>query len=217
VALPGLDLRDGVKGLTRLASNDLNALWRQVRTAAEAETALRDILPALIDTYGLAAGTLAANWYDDLRDKVGAKGRFTAIPADITETGAQALVGWAGSKATDLEAMQALILGGTQRRIANFSRLTVSESSVADPGAVGWARIGSGECAFCAMLIGRGDVYSESSADFAAHDHCNCSAYPVLKGAEPIPVKDYVKSAKNDGSDRAKADYARARDYIATH
>lgn len=217
MALPGIDLRDGVKGLNALAATDLDALWRQVRTAAEAETALRDILPALIDTYGLAAGSLAADWYDNLRDKVSPKGYFRAVPAEFADTGAQSLVGWATTQAKDVGTMQTLILGGTQRRIANFSRGTVTGSSIADPSAVGWARIGSGECAFCALLIGRGDTYTEASADFASHDHCNCSAYPILKGAEPIPVKDYVKSARNDGSDRAKADYDRAREYIATH
>jgi hypothetical protein len=154
----GLDLRDGVQGLVTFASRDLDALWRQVRTAAEAEVALRDILPALIDTYGLATGALAADWYDELRNKVGATGRFTAIPADIKDSGAQALIGWAVATATDTPGLQALVLGGTQRRIANFSRQTIAGSSIADPKASGWQRVGSGECGWCSLLIGRGAV-----------------------------------------------------------
>ena len=216
--LPGLDLRDGVQGLIRsYAAADLALLWRQVSNAAEAEVALRDILPALIQTYGSAAAVLAANWYDEAREKAGVGGSFTAIPADFDDVGAQSLVGWAKSQATDLTAFEALILGGMQRRIANYSRGTVTRSSVADPASTGWKRIGSGECAFCAMLIGRDELYSQATAEFASHDNCNCSAYPILKGAEPIKVKDYVKSARNDGSDRYEADYARAREWIATH
>jgi hypothetical protein len=29
------------------------------------------------------------------------------------------------------------------------------------------------------MLIGRGAVYSEATADFQSHDHCNCQAEPA--------------------------------------
>ena len=208
-------LRRGVAGLATLASHDLAALWRQVETAAQAEAALRDILPGLIETYGLAAGTLAADWYDDLREHREIRGRFTAIPADIPDVGAQALVGWALAEVkdpADLSAFRALIEGGTQRRIANFSRQTVTQSSVADPQASGWQRVGSGECAFCAMLIGRGAVYTEASADFASHDHCNCGAEPAWSG-ETKPVKPYTPSSKNI----TDADRARVRAWIASH
>lgn len=210
----GLDLRDGVQGLVVFAERDLAALWRQVRDAAEAQTALHDILPALIDTYGLAASALAAEWYDELRDKVGVPGRFTALTAEINDTGAHALVGWAGSKATDLSTMQELVLGGMQRRIANFSRQTVMGSSIADPQSRGWQRVGAGECTngFCDMLIARGAVYSEASADFAAHDHCKCSAVPAFDG-EPRPVKPFTPSVRQ----ATDADRARVRDYLATH
>lgn len=209
--MQGLDLRDGVNGLVVLARNDLAALWRQVSNAAEAQTALRDIMPSLIDTYGAAAASLAADWYDERRAKAGVGGRFTAIPADIRETGSAELVGWATSTATDMDALQGLILGGTQRRIANFSRGTITGSSIADPKATGWQRVGSGECAFCSMLIGRGAVYSESSADFASHDHCNCSAAPAFSG-EPRPVKAFTPSPRQNPADRA-----RARRWIAEH
>jgi hypothetical protein len=209
--MQGLELRDGVQGLVVFASRDLDALWREVRDAAEARTALQDVLPALIDTYGLAAASLAADWYDELRDKVAAKGAFTAIPTDIKDAGTQALIGWATSTANDLPGLQGLVLGGMQRRIANFSRLTVTESSIADPGALGWERVGSGECDFCRMLIGRGAVYSEATADFASHDHCRCSAVPAFDG-EPRPVKPYSPSLR-----QSPADQARAREWIASH
>lgn len=209
--MQGLDLRDGVSGLVVLARNDLAALWRQVSTAAEAQTALRDILPALVDTYGAAAASLAADWYDEHRAKAGVGGRFAAIPADIRQTGSQELVGWAASTATDFGAFQGLILGGTQRRIANFSRATITGSSVEDPRASGWQRVGSGECDFCAMLIGRGSVYSEAGADFASHDHCNCSAAPAFDG-EARPVKPFTPSLRQNPSDKA-----RARRWIAEH
>lgn len=171
-------LRNDLATLTGLAARDLNTIWNQVTTAARAAEALNDVLPGLVTAYGSAAATLAADWYDDARDEAGVLRRFSAIPADITSPGVGALVGWASATATDLTALKTLIDGGLQRRIANFSRLTVTGSSVADPSAVGWRRVGLGRCTFCRMLIGRGAVYSEATADFKCHDHCTCGAEP---------------------------------------
>lgn len=174
-------LRADVATLTSAAARELSPLWRRAKTVAATEAALRDLLPPLINEYGAATATVAADWYDDLRDEREVRGRFRAIPASISDTGAQALVGWALAEVADplnILAFRSLIEGGAQRRIANFSRLTVAESSLADPQARGWKRTGRGDCDFCAMLIGRGAVYTEASADFPAHDHCNCGAEP---------------------------------------
>lgn len=180
MATAALRLRRAVATLTGELATDLTVVWRAVDQAADAGTALHDILPALIEQYGLAAGAMAAAWYDDLRAKHEARGRFTAIPADIPDVGAHALVGWALDEATDYPAFQTLILGGAQRRVSNFARQTVMGSSVEDPGARGWQRVGVGECDFCQMLIGRGAVYSEATADFLSHDHCHCYAEPAF-------------------------------------
>ena len=172
-------LRRSVSVLSGELGTDLSVLWRRIERAADAGTALHDILPALIEQYGAAAATLAAGWYDDLRAKREIGGRFAATPAEIPDVGAHALVGWALDTATDYPNFQTLILGGAQRRIANFSRLTVMQSSIRDPKAAGWMRVGDGHsCEFCSMLLGRGAVYTEASADFPAHDHCGCSAEP---------------------------------------
>lgn len=178
---PALQLRDGVQGLVAYSRRDLDALWRQATTVELVEAAARDVLPKLIRTYGLAAGSLAADWYDDQRDRAGARRAFTAVVPDLGDSGAQALVGWARATATDLGPLQSLIVGGVQRRIANYSRATVTSSSVADPAAAGWQRVGNGDCDFCSMLIGRGAVYFEATADFACHDNCRCSAEPVFR------------------------------------
>lgn len=174
-------LRRGISTLSGGLSTDLTVLWRHGDTPLAVSAALHDVLPALIDQYGLAAAALAANWYDDLRDRRGIGGTFTAAPADVPDVGAHALVGWAAATAADYPSFQTLIAGGAQRRVANFARLTVMDSSVTDPKARGWMRVGDGNtCEFCAMLLGRGAVYSEASADFAAHDHCGCVAVPAF-------------------------------------
>jgi len=169
-------LRRQIRSLTNLAEADLATLWRR----SLSESTLMAALPPLVEVYGSAAATVAAEWYDEIRDAEDARGRFRAIPATVEDPGEQSLVGWAFSEATDESALKVLIAGGIQRRIANFSRLTVMDSSMQDPAARGWRRTGSGECDFCRMLIGRGAVYTEASVDFQSHDHCNCAAVPAF-------------------------------------
>lgn len=174
-------LRRRVDSLADDATRDLSRLWRRVDSAAQAANPLRDVLPAIVDTYGLQAGALAAAWYDDERERASIPGRFEAFPAAFTDTGTDSLVGWAFSEANDLPAFQTLIEGGTQRRIANFARETVKQSSIADPHAKGWRRTGAGRCEFCALLISRGAVYTQSSVTFRSHDHCHCGAEPAWR------------------------------------
>lgn len=216
------DLRRQLQELTDLAGADLAALWRQVDSAALAGEALMDVLPALIETYGSAAASITADWYDDLREAAEVRNAFAVRLADNGSAGARELVGWATSTATDDEAFKALILGGAQRRIWNYSRDTIRLSVAADRQARGWARIGQGEnCRFCNMLIGRGAVYSETTVDFGAHDNCNCLARPSWgTAADEYEVRKYVESARNaDRRDTPgyQADYDRARQWMDEH
>lgn len=175
-------LRSDVAALAALAADELDPLWARAASAKAVEEALHDVLPTLIVEYGAAAATVAADWYDDTREEAQVGGRFTAIPAEIPDPGAHVLVGWAVSEVSDpadVVAFRTLVEGGMQRRIANFSRLTVSGSSIADPAARGWKRVGTGRCDFCRMLISRGAVYTEATVNFRAHDHCGCGAAPA--------------------------------------
>jgi hypothetical protein len=164
-----------------LADRDLARLWRLVADGASVETALRDLLPAIVTEYGAAGGAMAAEWYDQQRDKVGAKGRFAAIPLDADDRGAQALVGYALSTATDDLSLRTLILGGVQRRVADHVRLTVANNSVEDRAAQGWVRVGEGGCksGWCDQFLD-GEVRTVAGYDFDAHDNCRCSAIPAF-------------------------------------
>lgn len=177
--------RRGLARVTGRVSRDLAVLWRQAlaEDALVTKAALLDLVPPLGDRFSLAAGALAADWYDDVRELAEVRGRFTAEPADLVDAARyEALVGWAigplfGSAPQPLVALSKLD-GGLQRIVANAHRDTITASSVRDPGARGWARAGAGGCDFCRMLIGRGGVYTQASADFEAHDHCHCVAAP---------------------------------------
>lgn len=201
--------------LVRLAYIDLDVLWRQVDDAVVARELLADILPELANVYGSAAGTLAADWYDDVRAEQAIRGRFTAIVADLpprsqTEVAARWAVGPLFSAEPDYTTALGNAQGSLQRLIADVGRGTVMGSAIADPQARGWQRVTDGAaCAFCQMLAGRGAVYSESTVRFGAHDHCGCAATPAFVD-RPVPVSPYTPSR----AVVTDADRARVRDWI---
>ena len=208
--------RSSLDELTRLALIDLEALWRQVEDAVIARDLLADILPDLAAVYGSAAGSLSADWYDDTRTEAGATPGFRASVADVVDRErTDILARWAVEPLFDSDpdftAALARAQGGLQRIITDVGRQTVTSSSIADPEARGWQRSASGGCGFCQMLASRGAIYSESTVDFGAHDHCRCVAVPAFGDARP--VKPYAPSPR----DVTDADRARTRQWMAEH
>lgn len=74
------------------------------------------------------------------------------------------------------------VSGAIARHVLAGGRQTLLASIGVDRRAMGYARTtGGNACAFCAMLVSRGNVYGERSGDFPAHDHCACSLEPVYR------------------------------------
>lgn len=208
--------RRAVRDLMILAESDMRDLWAMVRDAGP--DALYELLPDIIDTYGSAAQSIAADYYDNLRESMSVPGRFAPIVEAPASTGASSLVGWATATAADDRAFEQMILGGVQRRIVNQSRDVVVRSSIADPSARGWMRIGSGGCDFCAMLVGRGAVYTERSVDFKSHDHCNCNAAPAFNREQVRAItKEFAPSARRRSEETKAADRERVQTWIAAN
>lgn len=199
------------------SATDLEVAFRDVTTIDEANDVLLDELPGMIAFYGSAAGTLAADWYDDTRAELGVGGGFRSIVAELPDVGrAAALAGWAtaltkaGTPTAD--AVMAKAQGGLQLAVADQGRKTMMGSALADPQARGWQRSASGGCPFCVMLAGRGAVYSRSTVDFGAHDHCKCVAVPAFEGV-PLLVQPYTPTDRRISD----ADRARVNAWIAQH
>lgn len=188
MALSTANVRAELISLTDASAAEVKAIFTAMASAPADE--LRDrLMDELVDLgadYELSAASLAADWYDDLREAASAKRAFTAITADLaTPQRWEKLAGWGVgplyAATPDPVSAMVLIQGGLQRTIANAHRNTIVVSSVADPSARGWARYGVGaNCAFCNVLLSRGAVYTEATADFEAHDHCNCIAGPAF-------------------------------------
>lgn len=199
--------------MTTLAVSELNTAWREFDTVETAREGLLDVLPALLGAYGPAAATLGADWYDDMRIAENVPGRFVATPSEVGDQAAESLARWGigplFQPEPDWQRAQAQVEGGLQMRIANTDRASVTDSVIADPQAEGWQRFGEGACAFCAMLISRGAVYSKATAAFGAHEGCGCVAAPAF-GGRPVPVKPYTPTSRNI----TDADRARVRAWI---
>lgn len=174
-------LREGNRLILAEASASIAALRRLA--ARQAVVALRDVLPAIIDRGGLATAALAADWYDDVRERAEVAGSYEVLPVDPGDRGAQALIGWAAATATDDAAFWNLIDGGTIRRILGPERETIMGAAVDDPASRGWAWFTAADaCEFCRMLAGRGGVYTEATVQFRSHDSCGCVPGPDFGG-----------------------------------
>jgi hypothetical protein len=169
--------------LARLAENDLRLLLRPLSDPTTARDALMDTLPRLLNLYGSAAGTLGAEYYDEKRDRLEVRGRFTANPVDLPGSDrTDALARWGVEPLyqaePDFVTTLSKVAGGMQRLILDADRQTIRTSAVADRRA-GWMRVGEGECDWCEQYLD-GEVHYVAGYDFDAHDRCRCTAEPVF-------------------------------------
>lgn len=179
-------------------------------------TDLLDAVPTLIGYFSDGSSALAADFYDDERHRAGARGRFTAEPVvlDRWEKVGRAIA-WATQPLLDGDGdAPGRLAQVVQLEVARPYRDTITVNRQRDPAAAGWRRVTAGGCAFCRMLADRGAVYRESTARFASHTDCHCTAAPVFKGGdvgEEASALQYVASKRRPSA----KDRARVRAYLA--
>ena len=184
--------------------------------AASQRADLLSAVPEVVLYFSEGSAALAADFYDDERERSSARRRFTAEPVvtDRSEKLARAIV-WAAEPLfapSDTSVAQRLA-PVVQLETARPYRDTITTNRQRDPEAVGWRRIAESGCKFCRMLAGRGAVYRHETARFASHTNCHCTAAPVFNGqdGEEASALQYVAS-KRRPSDR---DRERVRAYLA--
>ena len=192
--------------LWEFASRDVEGLFRSVdlRNPKRARDRLLVEVPQLTTAYGEQAALLAADWYDELRYLERVPGRYRARMADpMPEAFVRKRIRYGASHlfTGSPDGMLPFLLDATQKYVLQPGRLTIQRSSIRDPYASGWMRVTSpGACDFCLMLAGRGGVYKRSTATFAAHGNCNCSAAPSWDPtAKEVPVEAYEASEQLEG------------------
>lgn len=150
---------------------------------------------AIVQRYGSASAAAALDYYRRERAAAGVKVaapslRLAPSPADSV---VEEAIGWAVSdlygpvSPETVAAAQEKVDAAVSRLVLDQGRQTIIDATVKDRAAKGWARVTEqGACSFCIMLALRGAAYgSKRSADFKAHDHCNCHAEPVFTAYEP--------------------------------
>lgn len=188
------------------AAAELAPVWQL--DAKNIAPALFDVIPPLLDKWGIACAAAAADWYDELRNSQDIAGRFTAIVEPLGDLGAYALAGWGAEPLhlpePDVLAAKSRIEDGFQKRLVNSANKTVTGSAAEDPNARGYMRrTRPGACKFCIMVASRPAVYTKKSATFACHGHCYCEAVPAW-GGKALPVGPYKPSQRpNNAEERA--------------
>ncbi|EEZ90353.1 hypothetical protein HMPREF0578_0259 [Mobiluncus mulieris 28-1] len=179
----------GLETLEKAMLADLKQVWDAI-TGAEPDTVSRlvqELLPELIDRYGVMAESMAADWYEELT------GQQAFIPDAYANEAYRASTRWALSPlfagehgADSLDAAFDRLSGSLVRHMRQYARSTVNESVRRSGGKVSYARMvmGATTCDFCLMLASRGPVYGSSETAGGEgnkyHDHCDCIPVPVV-------------------------------------
>lgn len=201
--------RSANKGIAALAKRDLERFWGMLDLSQpeRARDALLAFVPVLTATYGEAAATIAADWYDDVRGTARLRSRFRAQLADVvSEDVITKDVRYAAGHLWSPAPTAAL--GLLTLMVAKHSlqpgRDTVAQSTQRDPARVRWARVPSGAktCAFCLDRASMGFTYTSQASALEFHGGCDCVAVPSfeespsLAGYDPDAMRAEITEAR---------------------
>lgn len=210
--------------VTAAATEEIAAAAVQVPVEQRVATALA-VLPIVVPSYYDAAGSLATAWYDELRDEAQPRSLFLPeiVGNPTTDWIEREVAKFQRSLDRDFEQEVQRILDEANRlaekEVARGYRATIIGNSHVDEDAIGWSRVArAGACKFCLMLADKGAVFTEATADFAAHGDCHCAARPEFIGGEHGPeanVVQYLASTKRSKDPMVQAQRnARVREYL---
>lgn len=199
----------------------LTLLGRASGSPEKQRAVLLDGVPEIVGYYSLGSSALAADYYDDERERQAAPKLYVAEPVIVERTEKiRRAVAWAADPlfTDDPSGVEGRLADVVQLETARPYRDTILANRQRDPSAVGWRRISRGgkSCKFCRMLADRGAVYSDTTARFSAHGHCQCTAQPVFTSSdygEEASVMQYMASRKR----RTPAQRAALREYLNTN
>ncbi|WFR66630.1 hypothetical protein P9139_18070 [Curtobacterium flaccumfaciens] len=179
---------------------------------------LLDTVPGLIGYYSDGSAALAADFYEESRELARARTSFqVSLTVADRVVKIRRGIAWAAEPlfgaTDDGDDVDGRLAQVVQLETARPYRDTILNNRKRDPAAIGWARAAAGGCKFCRMLADRGAVYRERSANFAAHPHCHCTAYPVFKGGEHGPEANAMQYLASRRS-RTPAQHAALREYL---
>jgi hypothetical protein len=207
--------RQAQQGLTRLLTRDMRSLRRLI-IPSRLQASVPDwilAVRALVDQYGSASASLAADYYEAERVAAAVTGRFTVPLLDPPpDEQVDNSLRWATKDIwerdpedpattdvqrepleTRLDQAEKKAEAVTQKLVTDQGRGTVREAVRQDRQATAWARAASlAACHFCKALAIRGAVYKQDTANFQSHDSCHCGVVPVFKG-QRFELSDHAR------------------------
>lgn len=178
--------------------------------------ALLNGVAEIIGYFSEGSAALAVDFYEEERERAGVPGGFvTQFVINDRTVKIRRGVAWASDPlfSDDEETASKRLAEIVQLETSTPYRDTILTNRRNDPESVGWRRISSGGCRFCRMLADRGAVYRQSTATFASHPSCHCTAQPVFRDNDPgteVGEFQYMASRRN----KTPAMRARLRDYL---
>ena len=219
--------RDDVERYAQ-ANRDIRALvLRDLRAfsgvlssdAIDAKAALEEFMPLLVRQYGELAATVAADFFDELRDAAEVQGAFNAVMAEPVEVERiQASTRWAigplFAATPGIEQALQQLEQVADRMTLEPGRQTIVLSAASDPSKPRWARVPVGDtCAYCLIYASRGAIYtSKETALFKGgtgdkyHDFCNCTPTAIWsdddlpEGYDPDALYEIYKKASDQAN-----------------
>jgi hypothetical protein len=194
----------------------VSALGRLSGSPEQQRSLLLDITPSVIAHFSDGSSALAADFYDDERERAAPPKLYIAEPVIEDRTvKIRRAIAWASQPLfeDDRELSAGRLAEVVQLETARPYRDTILTNRNRDPSAVGWRRITNGGCKLCRMLADRGAVYMDTTARFAAHPACKCTAQPVFSTddyGDEASAMQYVASQAR----RTPEKQARLRDYL---
>lgn len=165
---------------------DIDASWLVLETA----------LMLLVTQARSQSSSIATAYYLSFRNAEGIRGPVPVDPPpmpvwevaarrSLTVTGPVAAkqaiaAGRPPAEARDIALVR--LSGSVGRLTLDGGRNVITGMVNAEPHRIGWIRVTSpSPCAFCAMLATRGPIYREETVGFQSHDHCACTAEPIVR------------------------------------
>lgn len=161
---------------------------------------LIDASVPLVQNYHRMSAGLSASYYRALRNEEvssskGSSGvSLPAPPSEDLIAGTLYLVGrdmtrraLAAGQSPQAAIQSALVrtAGAVTRLTLDGGREALVAAALNDGKAVGWRRVTTGTCDFCAKLAAEGVM---RTTEFHSHDHCACVAEPAFADSTPAPI-----------------------------
>lgn len=218
--------RTDLNNVVAIARAELRAFWNGLDKSdpVYTQSELVGFMQDLNDQYGSVSSTVAADWFDEIRETSNVPGVFRSFAADAVPAAQVAgSTGWALSTSDGLAAL----LGVSDRLIKQAGRDTIAFNVDRDARA-SYARVPRGDtCAFCLMLASRGPVYgSKRSAGEGNKYHSSCDCIPtpsyrdgdLPKGYDPNRLYEIFQKGKAEaGSSTTRSVLSGIRTVTGSH